>query len=115
MKKKENQELLKNETKKETVKKFSKVDQTSVTPIPIIYYVLLFLTVLSSLLLVTAGVKSIGLGERYSNAMQLGSKEAYQGFYYFQYERDGIFYLGLAGMALTLGLYVTTKVKDKNC
>ena len=59
-------------------------------------------------------MKSIELGDRYSDAMQEGTKEAYQIFYYFQYERDGIFYLGLAGIALTLGLYVTTKVKDKN-
>lgn len=78
---------------------------------PVIYYVLIFLTVLSTLFLATAAVWSVGLGDKHIELVKNSTEEAYIQFYHSQYQRDGVYYLGLSGFVLTVGLYTVVKVK----
>lgn len=89
------------------------VDQKNVSSSerkPIIFYIIVFVTVLSTLFIGMAGYKSFQLADEYTDLIATqGASEEYISFYTNQYQQQGIKEFGLAGVALTLGIYLSYK------
>ena len=117
----------KNEKEKNSVKKEAKqdiveeevlVETTKVVEkkkgVSIVYYVLLFITIISTALLGLAGYKKIEAGDTYASIVKnAGGDQAYVDYYFGNHQAEGFSYLGLAGAVFTFGLYASNSMKRK--
>lgn len=80
--------------------------------IPVLYYVLVFLTVLSTLLIATAGVFNIELGNDYADIIKAqGAGQEYVDYYRKQNQTSAIYHLGIAGVVAVVGIYFSDRVR----
>lgn len=105
---------MKKEEKKEQRKNVSTKTEEVREKIPVLYYVILCFTVISTLFLVLAGYKKMEVADIYSGIVrEAGAQQEYVDYYFGNHQSEGLFDFGLAGFTLMVGLFASDRVKRK--